>query len=172
MASPSPYKRYKHYHKQIRDGHECHPVFGLIRSDVLARTSLIKAYASSDLTLLGELALYGRFHEVPEYLFFKRNHVGTSIHSHRSLRSLAVWFDPANAGKLQLNKWIMFREYLSSIKRSPIDSWQKMLCRMQMGRWFFRHIGMLLRDLFKAMMWPFVPRSMKTQCRKEIKKCV
>jgi glycosyltransferase involved in cell wall biosynthesis len=172
ISSPTPYKRYKHYHKQIRGGHECHPVFGLIRSDVLGKTTLIKAYASSDLTLLGELALYGRFHEVPEYLFFKRNHVGTSIHSHRSLRSLAVWFDPANAGKLQLNKWIMFREYLRSIKRSPIDSWQKMLCRMQMGQWFFRHAGMLSRDILKAVMWPFVPRTMKTQCRKEVKKCV
>jgi glycosyltransferase involved in cell wall biosynthesis len=172
LSSPQPYERYKRYHKQIRGGHECHPVFGLIRSDVLKRTSLIKAYASSDLTLLGELSLYGRFHEVPEFLFFKRNHANTSIHSHHSLRSLAVWFDPANAGKLQLNKWIMFLEYLRSIRRSPISVWQKTLCRMQMGRWFIRHSGHLAKDLAKAAAWPFVPKTLRSQCRKEMEKCV
>lgn len=172
LSSPQPYQRYRRYHRQIRGGHECHPVFGLIRSDVLKKTSLIKAYASSDLTLLGELALYGRFHEVPEFLFFKRNHANTSIHAHHSLRSRAVWFDPGNADKLQLNKWIMFLEYMRSISRSPISMWQKTLCRMQVGRWFVRHSGYLARDLAKAAAWPFVPRTFRSQCRKEMKECM
>ena len=49
-------------------------VFGVIRADVLRQTRLIGAYSSSDRILNAELALYGPFYEIPEVLFFKRNH--------------------------------------------------------------------------------------------------
>lgn len=52
----------------------CHAVYGLIRRDVLQRTRVLGSFAGSDNTLLAELALYGRFVEVPELLFFRRLH--------------------------------------------------------------------------------------------------
>jgi glycosyltransferase involved in cell wall biosynthesis len=48
--------------------------FGVIRTRELKTTSLVGGYAGADHVLLARLALLGRFHEVPEYLFFYREH--------------------------------------------------------------------------------------------------
>ena len=49
-------------------------LYGLIRSDVLARTGLHPAHYMGDHILLAELALYGRFAEIPEELLHMRIH--------------------------------------------------------------------------------------------------
>lgn len=76
----------------------CNPVFGVIRTEVLRRTGLIRPYPSSDVTLLAELAARGRFHEVPEPLFHRRIHPGSSRQGRgpdrRALPGVAAWFDP------------------------------------------------------------------------------
>jgi glycosyltransferase involved in cell wall biosynthesis len=58
----------------------CIAVYGLMRADVLRRTAVMGNYAGSDAVLLGELSLYGRFAEVPEYLLFRRIHPGAYSH--------------------------------------------------------------------------------------------
>jgi len=56
----------------------CNPVYGVIRRDALMRTGLERPYASGDVPLLFELALRGKFHEVPERLFLRRFHPASS----------------------------------------------------------------------------------------------
>src|SRR5229473_8720370 len=51
-----------------------HHLLGVIRAAALRRTRLFAAYYAADRGLLIELALYGRFEEIPELLFFKREH--------------------------------------------------------------------------------------------------
>lgn len=70
----------------------CHPVFGLVRRDALQRTARIAPFVGSDVTLLYELSLYGRFAVVPEYLFVARQ--ANSIRANPTKRSLTAWFDP------------------------------------------------------------------------------
>lgn len=73
----------------------CNPVFGVVRRDVLLRTGLIRAYPSSDVTLLAELAAYGRFHEVAAPLFHRRLHpASTRQAGSPDLGVVAAWFDP------------------------------------------------------------------------------
>ncbi|MGH3648018.1 MAG: glycosyltransferase family 2 protein, partial [Micromonosporaceae bacterium] len=73
----------------------CNPVFGVVRLGVLRRTGLIRAYPSSDVTLLAELAAYGRFHEVAAPLFHRRIHpASTRQAGSRQLGEVAAWFDP------------------------------------------------------------------------------
>jgi glycosyltransferase involved in cell wall biosynthesis len=52
----------------------CNAIYGLMRRDVLARTSLMGNFASSDAVLLAVLAMHGRFAEVPEVLLSRRFH--------------------------------------------------------------------------------------------------
>ncbi len=47
------------------------PMFGVIRSSVLADTGLFRSNASCDHVLLAELSLRGRFVGLPEYDFFR-----------------------------------------------------------------------------------------------------
>ncbi|MGH3715086.1 MAG: glycosyltransferase family 2 protein [Micromonosporaceae bacterium] len=73
----------------------CNAVFGVVRRDVLLRTGLIRPYQSSDVTLLAELAAYGRFHEVASPLFFRRIHpASTRQAGPRRSGEVAAWFDP------------------------------------------------------------------------------
>ena len=59
-------------------GHIVHEIFGVLRRDALRNTPLIGGYVGSDLILLGRLALAGKFVQVPEVLFFHREHSGRS----------------------------------------------------------------------------------------------
>jgi glycosyltransferase involved in cell wall biosynthesis len=55
-------------------------VFGLFRRSALAKTNLHRDYYGSDIALLAEMALLGRFLPVPDAVFFNRDHPGRSIH--------------------------------------------------------------------------------------------
>ena len=45
---------------------------GVIRSAVLGRTPLLKNFFSSDISLMAEVALFGKFVELPEVMFYRR----------------------------------------------------------------------------------------------------
>src|SRR5262249_28074703 len=51
-----------------------HVYYGLVRTTVLRRTGLIRPFPGGDIPLVAELALYGKFWEIPEVLFFRRVH--------------------------------------------------------------------------------------------------
>jgi glycosyltransferase involved in cell wall biosynthesis len=51
-----------------------HHIFGVIRSAALKRTGLLRDFYGTDKLLLAELALLGRFVQIPEKLFIKRYH--------------------------------------------------------------------------------------------------
>lgn len=79
---------------------ECNAVFGLIRSDILRNTRLIGPYNGSDNILLGQLALMGRVKELPDRLFFRRDHERTSLRANTTAMAVAAWFDPAAKGRV------------------------------------------------------------------------
>jgi glycosyltransferase involved in cell wall biosynthesis len=56
----------------------CVPSFGVIRRDAFLKTSRHGDYWGADKVFLAELALQGRFYQVPEVLFAKRVHDGCS----------------------------------------------------------------------------------------------
>lgn len=106
----------------MRDTHKCFAVFGLIRTDVLRRTTRIGPYSGSDKVLLAELALHGRFVHVPEPLFHHREHADRSMNRHPDERSRPVWFDTSRAGRISLPYWRTFGEYVRVVARTSLDA--------------------------------------------------
>jgi glycosyltransferase involved in cell wall biosynthesis len=51
-----------------------HQHLGVIRCSALKRTHLLGSHVTSDINLLAELTLYGKFYELPERLFYRRFH--------------------------------------------------------------------------------------------------
>lgn len=156
LRSPKPHERFEQYHKLIRYGHRCHPFHGMIRANTLKTTSLVGSYPSSDLILVGELVLHGEFYEIPEYLFFKRDHPNASVQAHRTFKQRIAWYDPSKKGKLHLTRWKWFLEYLVAIRRVQMSWDEKARCYMQMTKWFIWNWIWLVKDLFKAATWPFL----------------
>jgi len=68
--------------------HACDPIFGVIRSDILKKTPLMRSFISADRMLLAQLALLGRFYEIQEFLFFWRLILDISC---IQLKQLIVW---------------------------------------------------------------------------------
>jgi glycosyltransferase involved in cell wall biosynthesis len=156
LQSSQPAERFKIYHHLVRHGHQCHPFHGLMRRDILAQLLPLGSYPSSDLVLLGKLALYGKFYEVPSYLFWKRDHPEASVRAHRPFRERIAWYDPAKRGKLYLTRWKWLKEYIYAIHTSPLNWQEKVKCDLQMLQWLTWNSVWLTKDLLKAAVWPII----------------
>jgi glycosyltransferase involved in cell wall biosynthesis len=133
-----------------RYDHDCEEVFGLIRLNVLRKTRLIQSYTDSDRTLLGELGLYGKFHQVPEPLFFHRHHVGSSCRANPidgGWHERARWFDPGLSSKVMFSQWRQLYEYSKAIMRAPLDVVEKARCFFWIGARYRHRMPELLQEL-------------------------
>jgi len=117
VSSPKPQKRFRDL---ILTDHLCLEVFGLIRSRVLRMTPLIEDYVASDRVLLAELGLRGRLLEIPEALFFCRDHPERSVRALPFHKRIA-WYHPASSGKSTFPHWRFYAEYFKCLKRVPLQ---------------------------------------------------
>lgn len=146
--SPVPHKRFNSF---ILANHGCFQLFGVIRRAILETTSLHGKYVGSDRNLLAELSLIGQFYEVPEHLFFQREHPRTSWNLWPDDRERLIYFDPTGkAGRLYLPTWKRGIEYLKSVWRAPLRWSERLLCYAQIGKWMVRRRQELVRDLIVA----------------------
>jgi glycosyltransferase involved in cell wall biosynthesis len=127
--------------------HQQNPVFGVVRTEVLRETRLIGSYMSSDRVLLGELVLLGPFHEVPEFLFFKRHHPQQHWRAYPDRTSRQAWWDPVNTGKPGFRTWRLLREHFVSIRHAPVSRQERAWSYVYLGWWIRRNWRSLRRDL-------------------------
>jgi glycosyltransferase involved in cell wall biosynthesis len=144
LGSPKPHER---FFECVCVPHPQDAVFGVVRADMLRKTRLIGRFMSSDRVLLGELVLLGPFYEIPEYLFFKRQHLEQHWRVHRTRRSRQAWWDSAKTGKLVFRSWRLLREHLLSIGRAPLSWQERTWCYAYMGWWIRLNWRYLSRDL-------------------------
>ena len=101
---------------------EWHPVFGVIRTDVLRRTRGIGSFVYADIALLAELALLGRFHQVPEPLFLRRYHEGRSGAANPEFVAHLAWYDPPlGRQRAVLPNARLVRELLRRVREAPLS---------------------------------------------------
>lgn len=117
----------------------CEETYGLMRSDALAATGLQRNYTDSDRTLLAHLALLGRFHEIPEPLFYKRVHAGNSMHTFPDWRDRMQWFGDDVAGRITLPHWSQLWHYLAVITTAPVSIGSKLRLYGFMFVWVGRY---------------------------------
>ena len=112
---------------------ECNAVFGLMRSNVLRKTSLIGNYPGADRVLLTELTLCGQFWEIPERLFFRRHHARASS-CNRSIESTQEFYDPETKGNICMFTWKQQFRYMSAIGRARLKPSEKLLLLLSVFR--------------------------------------
>lgn len=163
--SPKPQDRFH----ELLSKHLCYQIFGVIRSRALKKTPLLGSYGHADGVLLLRLAFLGRFHELPEYLFFIRNHsqqasvrfmtnyqVFTDRRRQHSINMLpdyhsyAVWWDTTKAGKTLFPHWRIALEYWLSIWQAPISWYERICCCRSMSKQLKGTEYLLIDDLLVA----------------------
>lgn len=133
----------------FRHEHNCEPTYGLIRTEILNKTRLEQNYFDSDRTLLCELSLYGRFHEIQEPLFYKRYH---PKNQYLDARARMAWFNPNLKGKITFPNWLQFFDFFVTVSRVDISLYEKLRCYLIiLGPWLFAHYKALVKDLIVAL---------------------
>ncbi len=70
-------------------------IYGLMRLNALRKTHLFRKFKSSDTNFMGELCLYGKFIQIPEYLFYRRMHEGASSWDRKNTKVQRDFWDPS-----------------------------------------------------------------------------
>lgn len=134
--------------------HDCLPVFGLIRADVLRRTSLIGPYASGDHLLLAELVLDGPFSIIDDHLFRSRLHAGQSIQTFDvwvDHHAYGEWFEATQAGRLSFPQWRLLRDLCLAVARAGVGPFAKLRCVPAVARWAIRYRTLMYKDVAIAV---------------------
>jgi hypothetical protein len=85
---------------------------------------LLGNYIGSDIVLIGELSLYGKFYEIQEYMFYRRFHPMASSND-KSIENQQLFFDPNTKGRLSFRLLRHPYQYFISAFRAPIGYYDK-----------------------------------------------
>ena len=111
-----------------------HQHLGLIRMDNLHQTQLLGAYVASDINLLAELSLYGKFFELPHRLFFRRFHQDSGSWKRGDAEHESRRYHASGARHIGFNKWHRHLAFLSAVRRSPLPLKSKVRLFRYLGR--------------------------------------
>jgi len=138
--------------------HRCESVFGVIRTAVLRRTELISDYAGCDRVLLAQIALAGKFYEVPETLFLHREHKRRSTKAYKSEQTRSAWFNPARAGRPDIPHVKMLRGYARVTAHARVSLLDKVICWAMLVPWSIRNRPGLWKDFSYSLAYTLTPR--------------
>lgn len=122
-----------------------HQHLGLIRMSHLQRTQLLGGHVASDVNLLAELTLYGKFFELPDRLFFRRFHNESGSWKRGDVAHEARRYH-ASGARVRFTKWKSHLRFFSAVRRSPIPPNSK---------------ARIYRHLLQRMIWD--RRSLRTE---------
>lgn len=112
---------------------------GIIRMSVLRRTPLLASYHHADRTLIAELGLYGPFYQVPDWLYFRRDHPERAERAFTSVRAWCTNLDPRRANPLRHPAIRLYAEYVwgyvAAIRRAPLPPAERRECYYHLARW-------------------------------------
>lgn len=149
LPQPTPSGR---AHRLLANLGLANAVFGVIRLDELRATGLIRPFVYSDLVLLYELALRGRFSEVPEPLFSRRIHHAMSHRANRSADSRLAWFTGTSAsGQIVMPRTRLYLEMMRVTAHAPIDAGERARCLARLFQiWGPKYAKLSVRELAVA----------------------
>jgi glycosyltransferase involved in cell wall biosynthesis len=108
----------------LRNLRLCNCLYGLIPADVLRRTALLGNFDGGDIPLLAELSLYGKFCEIPNFLFFRRFHPACSSRN-PDPEYQKEFYDPATKERIVFPQWCRYSAFLRAVLRAPLGLAEK-----------------------------------------------
>jgi glycosyltransferase involved in cell wall biosynthesis len=126
-------------------------IYGLMRAGALRRTGLLRGFPQGDIPLVAELALYGTFCEVPEFLFFRRFHPGALSSRQGDVAAAQEFFDPSTKGGLAMTQWRLLGSHARSVVRAPVGLAEKARLGAFLARMALWRRSALARELIEAV---------------------
>ena len=124
-------------------------IYGVIRTPVMRAIAPHGSYHHADRVLVAELGLHGRFHQIAEPLYFRRDHPGRAERAASGLRRRTANLDPSRANRWRHPAVRLVAEYLAAyvraIVQAPLSASEKARCLGILGVWALRHADPLRR---------------------------
>jgi glycosyltransferase involved in cell wall biosynthesis len=112
--------------------------YGVIRTDVLRRVGPHRSYYNADRTFMAGLVVRGRFRQVPEVLYHRRDHPGRASRA-GAPRDRAAALDPRRARPLRHVLPVMYAEYVAgmakAVMRAPLPPRDRARCLREVASW-------------------------------------
>jgi glycosyltransferase involved in cell wall biosynthesis len=113
--------------------------YGVIRTEVLRRVDPHATYYNADRTFVTSLCLQGPFLQVPEVLYFRRDHAGRATRA-ADRRARAAVLDPARSNRLRYPMALMYVEYVlgfvRGIRQAHLGLVESGRCLAEVAGWF------------------------------------
>ena len=126
----------------------CLDSYGLIRSHVIQRTPLYLPYYGAEKLFIAELALHGRYQEVPEELFFPRVHAGGSGNLETAAEQQA--FMNTRGRRFEWIRFKLLKGYVDAVLRAKLPPSERVRCLLVIGRYLLQ-VGKWKRILAKTL---------------------
>lgn len=124
-------------------------IYGVIRMSVLSQVTLFGSYHMADRTFVAELLLHGPFHNVEDYLYFRRDHPARASRVGRYIRRRCSHLDPARANRWRHPMVRLLGEYVwgfvAAVWRAPLSARDRMRCYAELARWLTSHVNPMYR---------------------------
>ena len=157
IDSPKPYERFRDLMGLY---YTTTPFHGVYRTKSFARSQLHGSYIGADRNLIAELSLMGKIFQIPECLFYWREHPSsyTSIFygvkredTVDRLRAELTWWSKENG--TYFPHWKNCAEYFRSVNRISLKSSERFLCYVQILDWIM-HEGyqFMAKDILLLLM--------------------
>jgi len=124
LRSPKPHVR---VHRVVQTMVLGNPLFGLVRSDALRATRGHGSFPCADYVLMSELALTGEIWEIPERLFYRRMHGGTSRLMNPAPEEYTHWLDPTRK-PVEHERVRLLHEYLAAVRHARLSPVERAEC--------------------------------------------
>jgi len=118
LRSDSPVERFRMAAHQIG---LVNVMYGLMRTEKVRQTRLIRHYPGADIIFLLELTLYGKFVEINRPLFFRRMHEQASSSMKSDVPQLQAYLDPSRKGRFFARRWQTFSDQVVAVLRGPLN---------------------------------------------------
>jgi glycosyltransferase involved in cell wall biosynthesis len=112
--------------------------FGLGRRSSYAATGLLRGFNGADQVLVLQMVLRGKFVQVDEALYFRRDHPEASMAACPTPKDILRWFDPDIEKRFILPHWKLLAEHVRSIHEMRLGARASAIASLQLLRRFSR----------------------------------
>jgi glycosyltransferase involved in cell wall biosynthesis len=133
--------------------------YGVIRTDVLRKVRPCDSYHNPGRPFVAEIALHGPFYQVPELLYFRRDHPDRGDRS-PTIRAVCSRMDPRRASHSSVRLYAEYvLGYVGAIRRAPLSTGDRLSCYRHLASWL---VGKATGGLHRVSSILSRPRSDRT----------
>lgn len=114
-------------------------IYAVIRTSALRQVLPQDSYHHAEHPVVAALCLHGPFLQVPDWLYFRRDHPQQAERACGTMRARCANMDPRRANRLRHPVVRLYAEYLwayiTAIHRAPLTSVERRECYRHLARW-------------------------------------